>query len=402
MTAPIEAPPTTVSTVQLRPRWRLGRRPALDGLRGVAILLVLACHMLDAFFAYGRFHTLGSAGVVVFFTLSGFLITSLLLEAPQTGLRPLGRFYRNRVLRLYPAMVVAVLVIGGGQVILNLAGWGATVPVLLYYANWSTIAQAPPTLLLPMWSLSIEEQFYLVWPLVFLLVRRWRNGPLLAAFAGIALSLIARFTLIAGGATTGRIYFGSDTQASTLLLGCLLAVLAHRGLRPLRVAWRIPLGVCGLTFLSLVTRDSVGDYWVPLLVPVVSSVIIWAACTERSLLDNVVLQNIGRRAYGLYLWQCAIIWPMAAYVGRGPFWALVTLGLVLVVGQLSYRFVEMPFLRLKARSDRVRTPQVPVVEAVVVAPSAPLVTDPDPLEPIAAEEPAVPAPDGPVTGIRAV
>ena len=220
---------------------RLGHEPALDGLRGLAVVGVLVFH--------GGYLQGGYLGVDAFFVLSGFLITSLLLvEATGSGGVSLGRFWARRAWRLLPALACVL-----GFVALYAAVWaqpnelatirGDAIATLLYVANWHQIATSndyfvlfrSPSPLDHTWSLAIEEQFYVVWPLVIWLVVRARRGSNLArrvlgVCCGLAVASVvwAQIAYRWWGAT--RVYYGTDTRAAAILFGAALAAwLVWRG-----------------------------------------------------------------------------------------------------------------------------------------------------------------------------
>jgi peptidoglycan/LPS O-acetylase OafA/YrhL len=333
--------------------WRLGHRAALDGLRGVAVLMVVACHVLDTW--HVRFHARGAAGVCVFFALSGFLITSLLVEERDAhGSVAFGRFFRNRALRLFPALAVVALVVTAYEVLTGTGTLAMLAPVALYVANWATVLAQPLGYMSHAWSLSIEEQFYLFWPLVLMVAWRWRHGAFLAAAGGIAVSTALRFALWDGDTGT-RVHYGSDTQAGCLLVGCLLAVLAHRGLPPVRSGWITPVGVVALAALALV--DS--DYWtavlVPTLVPVLTAAMIWAACSvSGGVLGLRPIRYVGQRSYGWYLWHFPLVMIVHSFTSSLTASVLAAVA-ALGIAELSWRYVEQPFLRLKAAPRQART-----------------------------------------------
>ena len=337
--------------------WRLGHRAALDGLRGVAVLLVVACHVLDTW--HVRFHALGAAGVCVFFTLSGFLITSLLVEERRSrGSVALGRFFRNRALRLFPALAVVAFAVTTYEVLTGTATLGMVAPVALYVANWATVLGQPLGYLGHAWSLSIEEQFYLVWPLVLVVAWRWRHGALVAAVGGIVASTVLRFALWDGDTGT-RVHYGSDTQAGCLLVGCLLALAAHRGLPTVRWRWVAPAGVVALVALALVDSDYATAVLVPTVVPLLTAAMIWAACSvSGGVLGLRPLRYVGQRSYGWYLWHfplVMIVHSVTSSLTASVLAALASLG----VAELSWRWVEQPFLRLKGAPRPARPLEVP-------------------------------------------
>ncbi|MGN6250207.1 MAG: acyltransferase family protein [Marmoricola sp.] len=344
--------------------WRLGHRTGLDGLRGVAVLLVVACHVLDTW--HVRFHALGAAGVCVFFTLSGFLITSLLVEERRSrGTVSFARFFRNRALRLFPALVVVALLVTAYEVVTGSGTLDMLAPVALYVANWATVLGTPLGYMAHAWSLSIEEQFYLVWPLALVVAWRWRNGPLVVALGGIAVSTTLRFALWDGDTGT-RVHYGSDTQAAGLLIGCLLALLAHRGLRPVHAGWCAPLGIAALASIALVDSDYATAVLVPTVVPLVTAALIWVACSHAGgMLAQRWLRYVGQRSYGWYLWHFPLVMIVHAQIASPVAAVLAAVG-ALGVAELSWRWVEQPFLRLKAapvRSAPAPSARVPAAAA---------------------------------------
>lgn len=309
--------------------------PALDGIRAIAILLVIAGHTIS------WFDTGGPIGVSAFFTLSGFLITSLLLaERDHTGIR-LGAFYLRRARRLLPAFVVVlVATVAVGQITLREA-----MPPLLYVENLARIANPASHPLSHTWSLSIEEQFYVAFPLSLLFLgRRLNDRALLGIFGALTIASAAtRVLLNATGTDNARLYYGTDTNACLLLLGICLAL----GLR--LTPWRPPTLATPITAAALIALGALPDSdtartIAPLLASLLTAVLISATLDhEPEWLTNRTLTLVGRRSYALYLWH----WPaLYVWVNLGRGW--VTLGVVLVVTWgitlLSWRYVEEPFL----------------------------------------------------------
>jgi peptidoglycan/LPS O-acetylase OafA/YrhL len=336
-------------------RWRLGHRPSLDGLRGVAVLAVFAYHgVVLATGEAAAFPALGVVGVGIFFTLSGFLITSLLLDdREQSGRIRFGRFWGRRARRLLPAVVTLVII----ELLVSLFVPGFVHPAsaaatLLYVQNWFTgVGGGSLDGLQHTWSLAIEEQFYLVWPFVVAALARfgWR---VLAGVAllGAAASCVWREVLW-GQVDAWRIYAGTDTKADGLLIGCALAV-AIRQMRQERS--RTAFVLAGLVVLALTTQMTDHDYHViaPLLTALATAAILFGASQGQGFRPFEVrwLRWMGQRSYGLYLWHI----PVLELVERSgvnmayglPMYVCGSLALTV----LSWRFIEQPWLRRGALS----------------------------------------------------
>ena len=333
--------------------WRLGHRPALDGLRGIAILLVVVAHAApDAGIAPG------GLGVTMFFALSGFLITSLLLEEHAArGRVSFAGFYKRRVRRLMPALVVylavwfTLSVLGIGFVV----EFGEVLVALFYMTNWQMAAWGAAQPIGITWSLSIEEQFYLLWPLTFLLAKRWPRLPMVVALAGITYSLGLRAVLWSAGASSWSLYYRSDARMDSILIGCLFAIAVHRGFRPAQ-RWLTPLGLLVLAVFLYghgMTLQVVGE---PFLVPVATCAIIASVLAGRSRwLEQPVLRWFGRRSYALYLWH----YPLAALAWKGemPMWFAI--GLALALAETSWWLVERPFSKRRSGHTRHAAEELP-------------------------------------------
>jgi peptidoglycan/LPS O-acetylase OafA/YrhL len=233
--APLIVDQSRASTTEVA--FTLGHRPELDGMRGISILLVLMLH-LGFSFVRGGF-----LGVDIFFVLSGFLITSLLVQEANTrGTISLKKFYIRRVLRLGPA--VAAFMLGTGIYALLFLNHEAArltyqgiLLTLSYVSNWvfafnESVKVGPLGIT---WSLAIEEQFYLLWPLLLILLlklrMRRRMISLLIVLAIVAIAL-HRKILMEGGARIERMYYATDTRADALLIGCLVALLLSWNMLP--------------------------------------------------------------------------------------------------------------------------------------------------------------------------
>lgn len=346
------------------------RIAGLDGLRALAVGLVLAYHLFPAA-APGGF-----VGVDVFFVISGFLITTLLLrEQTATGRIRLGAFWLRRARRLLPALGIVVGVcataaaIVGGDV---LVGIGAQLfGALTFSSNWVSIAgssdyfaASTPQLFENLWSLAVEEQFYLVWPLLLLVVLK--VGPQLRV-AAVTLAAAASAgwmaVLILEGGDTTRAYFGTDSHAFGPLIGVALALGLERW-RDRPSPWMpsppgagVASGTGAVAALlvaaALPASSTIGTFPGTLLAAgLATALVIRVSVTEPAfghLLDSQPLRWIGQRSYGLYLWH----WPIAVLFAAGdpdvrlePWVASIVLMLTIVAAELSYRFVETPVRQL--------------------------------------------------------
>jgi peptidoglycan/LPS O-acetylase OafA/YrhL len=321
----------------------------------------------------------GFLGVDVFFVLSGFLITRLLLEERElTGRIGLLRFYLRRILRLFPALVAvglaslvyATIWLDHSQAVRTAHDVFAAAT---YRMNWvEALNRRPPLGLVDhTWSLSIEEQFYVLWPLGMLLAYRLGRGRgvLVAALGGAALSAGLRALLWHQGQPVHRVYYGLDTHADGLLLGCALAAVTLY--RPALVRRTVggsarsiagrAAGPAALALLALAASQtalfSKGlPTWGYPIVGVLTVVVIadvWAGGSLDRLLRPAPLVAIGRISYGLYLWH----WPVFLVLNPSRIhWSpvpltVLRLAVTTAVAVVSFFAVEQPFLRLKGRFE---------------------------------------------------
>lgn len=362
----------------------------LDGLRAIAVLVVVAYHLFPPAVLTGGF-----IGVDVFFVISGFLITSLLLrERAQTGRIALGRFWQRRARRLLPALALVVAVcssaawIIGGDVLVRIGEQVLGAATFSY--NWIAIAGGDgyfaadtPELFRNFWSLAVEEQFYLLWPLVLplflLLPRAWVRSAAALVLAGGSAVWMA-LTVAASDDPT-RAYFGTDTHAFGLLLGVALAfVLAPVLSRPEeeRPAWmmsRLSRGVTGVagmlavagivTLAAVPPADGVGTFPGALLAASLCAAVVivagvWPGSWLGPAIDVAPLRWVGDRSYGIYLWHWPLLVLAVAATGGNPT-AAVPVGVgagvlivTLIAAELSYRFIETPVRRDGFRATAVR------------------------------------------------
>lgn len=340
--------------------------PALDAVRAGGAFLVAAFH-------FGVPGVPGPTGVLIFYVLSGFLITWLLLrEHAAHGRVCLRGFYLRRSLRIFPAFYAYWAAVVGLRLLLDRPiHWPQAVSSLFYVNNYYQ-GLAGDHLRSPLshtWSLAVEEQFYLLWPLGFLAILRSRRGPAFWLPLLIASVWVYRAILYAGfGVSTVYLYEGFEVRADHLLTGCLLAFALNRGWLP--GLWRavcahpalvfIPLG--GLCASTVAHHQLGNDYRFlvafildPLLVAVLlAQLIAFAGSGWWSWLNHPALRFLGLISYSTYLWQQAVLEPakrlLAGY--PAPVQLAVSLGLVYTIAAGSYYLIEKPFLRLKERWSR--------------------------------------------------
>jgi peptidoglycan/LPS O-acetylase OafA/YrhL len=374
--------------------------PGLDGLRALAVIAVLLYHAGISWLPGGFL------GVEVFFVLSGYLITALLLAEWRTkGSVDVKAFWMRRARRLLPALYLLIVATLAYAVVFlpgEVAGLrNDALAAFGYVTNWYLVlghesyfeAVGRPSLLKHLWSLAVEEQFYLVWPLVFWLgvsfgATRWRTRRvLMVALGGAAISVALMAALFVPGADPSRLYYGTDTRAAGLLIGAALAIVWTPELRQTRSRgrscptvrgfkrdraqgrfqrrwrWTVPtlldaLGLAALgTLIFLCLR--LGEFDAPLYrgglaaVSLATAALIMAISYPQTRLGSALLGHrplrwIGERSYGIYLWH----WPVYMVTRPQldvPFDGMPLLALRLVatvlLADLSYRYVEMPIRR---------------------------------------------------------
>ena len=347
-----------------QPSFRLGYVPALDGLRGVAVLAVMAVHFKVPF-ARGGF-----LGVDIFFVLSGFLITSLLVsEWQRTGRISLKHFYARRALRLLPALGLLLAALSPVVPLLQI------VATLAYLANWVIAFGALPMTSGPLghtWSLSIEEQFYLLWPLCLVLLLGSRLPSRLFPLIPLALALVEsalRLGLFYAVAPWPRIYYATDTHADGILVGSAVALAVAFGRMPRSPAWqRVVHAVAALFAVSLLyllvdSAPFLGPNAAWLLVHIILplfpvgvaalilSVVVYPSRVASLFLGLPPLVLLGRVSYGLYLWHLPVHFFLDGLgIAAGtPEGTTLRILVSCAIAAISYRYVESPALRLKDR-----------------------------------------------------
>lgn len=344
-------------------RSSLGYLPSLDGLRGAAVIAVLIYHAAPSALIGGFL------GVDVFFVLSGYLITAILIrEHERTGRIDLGQFWIRRLLRLVPALLLMVTIATAYKI--TVGGWREPLIdaafVLGYIANWSHAFGIRPLYLLGhTCSLAVEMQFYLLWPPLFLSLvasgvqRRTAAGLIVAVAVAVA---AYRAWAIHEWATPDRLYNGLDARADSLFLGCATAfALADEGLsRALRCRWisvaAYFAAAClgGLLFAKNYQnlRYYEGLFFVVACgsAAIVAALISGRMTAARRLLEWPPLVWVGVVSYGVYLWHIPVYRIMQAEADASPA-ALLAVGvpLTFAIAAASYYVIERPALRLKDR-----------------------------------------------------
>ena len=343
----------------------------LDGIRAIAVIMVLAYHLKLALFKSGFL------GVTVFFVLSGYLITGILIsEVEEEGTIDLKNFWLRRIRRLVPAvMSMAVVIIFVSAVVNRVIftkGCKDFLASVLGFNNWWQIfnkvsyfeAAGVPSPFTHCWSLAIETQFYLIYPLILLgtykLVKsrgegRAKRGLL---FAGVTLllaliSVILMIVLFDPQQDASRVYYGTDTRAFSLLFGALLAILWEYRMVPRRLSASVNMVLGSVSFAVLIVMtiaiNGSSNFWYrggQFVETILTVLVIYTVSGRKTwlsrFLSNPVLKWIGNRSYSIYLWHYPIILLISKGIKSSWWITLIEIVLSVVLAELSYRFIETP------------------------------------------------------------
>lgn len=343
----------------------------LDGIRAIAVIMVLAYHLKLALFKSGFL------GVTVFFVLSGYLITGILIsEVEEEGTIDLKNFWLRRIRRLVPAvMSMAVVIIFVSAVVNRIIftkGCKDFLASVLGFNNWWQIfnkvsyfeAAGVPSPFTHCWSLAIETQFYLIYPLILLgiykLVKsrgegRAKRGLL---FAGVTLllaliSVILMIVLFDPQQDASRVYYGTDTRAFSLLFGALLAILWEYRMVPRRLSASVNMVLGSVSFAVLLVMtiaiNGSSNFWYrggQFFGTILTVLMVYAVSGRKTwlsrFLSNPVLKWIGDRSYSIYLWHYPIILLISKGLKASWWITLIEIVLSVVLAELSYRFIETP------------------------------------------------------------
>lgn len=343
----------------------------LDGIRAIAVIMVLAYHLKLALFKSGFL------GVTVFFVLSGYLITEILIsEVEEEGTIDLKNFWLRRIRRLVPAvMSMAVVIIFVSAVVNRVIftkGCKDFLASVLGFNNWWQIfnkvsyfeAAGVPSPFTHCWSLAIETQFYLIYPLILLGIYklaksrgegRAKRGLL---FAGVTLllaliSVILMIVLFDPQQDASRVYYGTDTRAFSLLFGALLAILWEYRMVPRKLSASVNMVLGSLSFAVLLVMtiaiNGSSNFWYrggQFIGTILTVLVIYTVSGRKTwlirFLSNPVLKWIGDRSYSIYLWHYPIILLISKGIKASWWITLIEIVLSVVLAELSYRFIETP------------------------------------------------------------
>ncbi|MCQ9345727.1 acyltransferase family protein [Corynebacterium phoceense] len=374
------ATPVESAAVRKNARARLRLVPGLDGLRGLAVLAVVIYHF------FGDVLPGGYLGVDMFFVLSGFLITSLLVrEFRVTGRISLKDFWVRRFRRILPAAVTvlvictAIVAAIGGDLAVGIRE--QFLGTLFFVNNWTQIATSQSyfadneiQVFAHYWSLAVEEQFYLIWPLLiaglFIVVRRYpRRVPIIVSVVLAAASAVAMWFIYTPGEDPTRVYYGTDTHAFGLLIGAALSlIMTSTHSDPAADTWPssrragaiaaqvlAPLALLAyLAQLIFMTDDLEFTYRGGLmLTSVLGALMIWGVVRDARpltwIFSTTVMRWLGQRSFSLYLWHWPLIMILIALFDskreHAWVWGLVALPLSFLLAEISYQFIENPFRR---------------------------------------------------------
>ncbi|MBE5666881.1 acetyltransferase [Staphylococcus sp. SS251] len=343
--------------------------PGLDGLRAVAVLGIIIYHLNK------QWLTGGFLGVDTFFVISGYLITSLLLkEFEDTGIIKLKSFWIRRLKRLLPAVVVLLMVVGTATLLLKsdniIRVKHDIIAAIFYVSNWWYIAkdvnyfeQFSFMPLKHLWSLAIEEQFYLFFPLILIILlllikKRYKVGLVFWFVSLLSLGLMIYISSF--NVNHSRVYFGTDTRLQTLLLGVILAFLwppfKLKNNPPKAVKYTIDaigiLAFITLMCLFIIVNDESdwiydgGFYLISIVTLLFIASVVHPTTWVAKAFSNPVLVYIGKRSYSLYLWHFPVISFIHSYYvdGQIPKYVYgIDILLTVLLAELSYRYIETPF-----------------------------------------------------------
>lgn len=330
--------------------------PAIDGMRAVAIAIVVASHFGAEHFVPGGF------GVTLFFFISGYLITELLIqEHGSTGKIEIGSFYLRRFLRLGPALIAMIIAVSLFYFLLfGSISWSEICAAIFYYTNYYVIyGGAVPLPFGPLWSLAVEEHYYLAYPLLFAVTWKYRRSFLLGLLALTIAVLTWRIVLVfCFHAPEIRTYVATDTRIDSIIYGAILSSALnthHAWFSAYCERWWVTVLAIVALLISFIYRDAIfretfryslqGVALIPLFY---STLRAQRFSIARRILESGPLIWIGRLSYSIYLWHFSVMSITKEMTENAAAVPMINLAASLVMASISYYFVEGYFLKVRA------------------------------------------------------
>lgn len=338
--------------------------PGLDAMRATAIIIVVLYHW--------NIPVSGALGVIVFFVLSGFLITGVLIkEIKKSGNISIGNFYRRRAFRIFPAFYICWFVTIGLSLWAHEAvNWKHAFESFFYLADYGrAFLPLKDQYTYPMgvsWSLAVEEQFYLLWPLALLWILKMKRPVLTVAWIVGGLWLWRALLVVVFHVSWDYAYNAFDTRADALMVGCWLALIVYRGnvAKPVLLwvsqKWLVLVPLLGLVGMStLEVRGLIGpsaqvaEFTIaPVLTAILLLQWMYWGLTDWAFLEHPLIKFVARISYSLYLYHGVVLWQLhwLGHLHHGI--RTITAGLCLVASAASYYGIERPFMKMRDRGRR--------------------------------------------------
>jgi peptidoglycan/LPS O-acetylase OafA/YrhL len=356
--------PSTEAAETLRSAVHQKNIPGLDAMRATAILMVVLFHW--------KYPVSGALGVIVFFVLSGFLITGVLIkELKKSGTISIGNFYRRRAFRIFPAFYVCWFVtIGLSLRAHDAISWKHAFESFFYLADYGrAFLPLKDQINYPLgvtWSLAVEEQFYLLWPLALLWVSKLKRPALAVAWIIAGLWMWRALLVVGFHVSWDYAYNAFDTRADALMIGCWLALIVYRGnvAKPVLLwvsqKWLVLVPLVGLVGMSTLesrgligTSAQVAEFTIaPVLTAILLLQWMYWGLTDWAFLEHWSIKFMARISYSLYLYHGLVKWqlPDLGRLHHGK--TALTAILCMLAASASYYGIERPFMKMRDRGHR--------------------------------------------------